>query len=68
VQIYSPRTQKVYKTIARFKATAKSGNIRHDGKLVAAGDANGLIQVSIEVLEHQSMALADGVHAVDLRH
>lgn len=44
VQIYAPRTQKIYKTIARFKATAASGNIRHDGKLVVAGDANGLIQ------------------------
>lgn len=50
VQIYAPRTQKIYKTIARFKATASSGNIRHDGKLVAAGDANGLIQVRLSTV------------------
>ncbi|KAF8305022.1 WD40 repeat-like protein [Clavulina sp. PMI_390] len=45
VQIYSPKTQKIYKSISRFKTTAASGNIRHDGKLVAAGDASGLIQI-----------------------
>lgn len=45
VQIYAPRTQKVTKTISRFKDTARSANIRHDGKLVVAGDDSGLIQV-----------------------
>ncbi|KAI0081767.1 WD40 repeat-like protein [Panus rudis PR-1116 ss-1] len=45
VQIYAPRTQKVTKTISRFKDVARSGCIRPDGKLVVAGDDSGLIQV-----------------------
>lgn len=45
VQIYAPRTQKVTKTISRFKDVARSGNIRPDGKLVVAGDDTGLVQV-----------------------
>lgn len=45
VQIYAPRTQKVTKTISRFKDVARSGTIRHDGKLVVAADDTGLIQV-----------------------
>ncbi|KZT19260.1 WD40 repeat-like protein [Neolentinus lepideus HHB14362 ss-1] len=45
VQIYAPRTQKVTKTISRFKDIARSGCIRNDGKLVVAGDDTGLIQV-----------------------
>ncbi|KIM20011.1 hypothetical protein M408DRAFT_79767 [Serendipita vermifera MAFF 305830] len=43
VQIYAPRTQKLVKTISRFKDVAHSGNIRADGKLVVAGDDSGLI-------------------------
>lgn len=45
VQIYAPRTQKVTKTISRFKDVARSGCIRGDGKLVVAGDDTGLVQV-----------------------
>ncbi|KII95153.1 hypothetical protein PLICRDRAFT_96605 [Plicaturopsis crispa FD-325 SS-3] len=45
VQIYAPRTQKITKTISRFKDVARSGCIRGDGKLVLAGDDTGLIQV-----------------------
>ncbi|KAF9247088.1 WD40 repeat-like protein [Melanogaster broomeanus] len=45
IQIYAPRTQKVTKTISRFKDVARSGNIRPDGKLVVAGDDTGLIQI-----------------------
>jgi len=45
VQIYAPRTQKVTKTISRFKDIARSGHIRGDGKLVVAGDDSGLVQV-----------------------
>ena len=45
VQIYAPRTQKVVKTISRFKDVARSGNIREDGKLLVAGDDSGLVQV-----------------------
>ncbi|TRM67787.1 WD40-repeat-containing domain protein [Schizophyllum amplum] len=45
VQIYAPRTQKVVKTISRFKDVARSGHIRADGKLVVAGDDSGLVQI-----------------------
>lgn len=45
VQIYAPRTQKITKTISRFKDVARSGSIREDGKLVVAGDDGGLVQV-----------------------
>ncbi|KAF8076447.1 Trp-Asp repeat-containing protein [Lyophyllum atratum] len=45
VQIYAPRTQKITKTISRFKDVARSGSIRQDGKLVVAGDDSGLVQV-----------------------
>ncbi|GAA93886.1 uncharacterized protein L969DRAFT_84667 [Mixia osmundae IAM 14324] len=45
VQIYSPKTARVVKTINRFKDTARCGTIRDDGKLVIAGDDGGLIQV-----------------------
>ncbi|KAF5387928.1 hypothetical protein D9615_000452 [Tricholomella constricta] len=45
VQIYAPRTQKITKTISRFKDVARSGTIRQDGKLVVAGDDSGLVQV-----------------------
>jgi U3 small nucleolar RNA-associated protein 15 len=49
VQIYSPKTQKVFKTIARFKEVARSGNIRADGKLLVAGDDSGLVQVCTSI-------------------
>jgi hypothetical protein len=49
VQIYAPKTQKVTKTIARFKDVARSGSIRQDGKLVIAGDDSGLVQVSLNI-------------------
>ncbi|EJD53587.1 WD40 repeat-like protein, partial [Auricularia subglabra TFB-10046 SS5] len=45
VQVYAPRTQKVVKTISRFKDVARGANIRHDGKLIVAGDDTGLVQI-----------------------
>jgi len=45
VQVYAPRTQRITKTISRFKDVARSGCIRDDGKLIVAGDDTGLIQV-----------------------
>jgi U3 small nucleolar RNA-associated protein 15 len=47
VQIYAPKTQKLVKTISRFKEVARSANIRADGKLLVAGDDSGLVQVCI---------------------
>ena len=52
VQIYAPRTQKVTKTISRFKDVARSGCIREDGKLLVAGDDSGLIQVRLLLFCH----------------
>ena len=48
VQIYSPVSNTVKKTISRFTDIAYSGHIRSDGQLIVAGDATGLIQVKIE--------------------
>lgn len=45
IQIYSPKTNRVVKTISRFKEIARSGEIRTDGKLCIAGDEGGLVQV-----------------------
>jgi U3 small nucleolar RNA-associated protein 15 len=50
VQIYAPRTQKVVKTVSRFKDVARSGQIRADGKLLVAGDDTGLVQVRLHRL------------------
>lgn len=47
VKIYAPRTNKVVKTVARFKETARSGEIRYDGNLLVAGDDSGLVQVRL---------------------
>ena len=46
VQIYSPHTNTVRKTISRFKDIAYSGTFRNDGKLLVAGGETGIIQVS----------------------
>ncbi|KAI1002757.1 U3 small nucleolar RNA-associated protein 15 [Podosphaera aphanis] len=45
LQIYSIRTRKLVKTIARFSDIAHSGEIRRDGRLLVAGDEKGKIQV-----------------------
>ncbi|VDB85387.1 unnamed protein product [Peniophora sp. CBMAI 1063] len=45
VQIYAPRTNALTKTISRFKDTARSANIRGDGRLLVAGDDSGLVQI-----------------------
>ncbi|CAE6492040.1 unnamed protein product [Rhizoctonia solani] len=45
VQILAPKTHKVTKNISRFKDTARSANIRKDGKLIVAGDDTGLVQI-----------------------
>lgn len=45
VQIYSNRTRKLLKTITRFGDVARSGEIRRDGRVLAAGDDTGKIQV-----------------------
>ncbi|KAI8340753.1 WD40-repeat-containing domain protein [Chlamydoabsidia padenii] len=45
VQIYSSKTHQPKKTISRFKDLAYSACFRHDGKLLVAGDATGLVQL-----------------------
>src|SRR5271155_1170446 len=45
VQIFSRRTRKLLKTITRFDDTAHGGEIRYDGRVLAAGDDTGAIQV-----------------------
>ncbi|KAI8082758.1 WD40-repeat-containing domain protein [Halteromyces radiatus] len=45
VQIYSSKTHQPKKTISRFKDLAYSATFRHDGKLIVAGDATGLVQL-----------------------
>lgn len=47
LQIFSSRTRKAIKTITRFDAgsNAYSAHIRRDGRVVAAGSDNGVIQV-----------------------
>ncbi|ORX62440.1 WD40 repeat-like protein [Hesseltinella vesiculosa] len=45
VQVYSAKTHQPKKTISRFKDLAYSGSFRHDGKLIVAGDATGLVQI-----------------------
>lgn len=45
LQLYTPKTNRVVKTISRFKDTVRSGHIRDDGKLIVAGDDSGLVQV-----------------------
>ena len=45
VKLYAPRTNKVVKTVTRFKETARGGEVRRDGNLLVAGDDSGLVQV-----------------------
>ena len=45
IQLYSTQTRKLVKTISRFSDTAYSGELRPDGRVLAAGDETGIIQV-----------------------
>lgn len=45
VQIFSSKTRKLIKSIARFGDVAYSGEIRRDGRVLVAGDNTGKIQV-----------------------
>lgn len=45
VKVFSSKTRTVAKTISRFKDTAYSAQIRRDGKILAATDASGLLQI-----------------------
>lgn len=49
VKLHAPRTNKVVKTVTRFKETARGGEIRKDGNLLVAGDDSGLVQVRLPV-------------------
>ncbi|OQV10060.1 hypothetical protein CLAIMM_14108 [Cladophialophora immunda] len=45
VQLYSLKTRKLLKTITRFDDIAYSGEARYDGRVLAASDETGAIQV-----------------------
>lgn len=45
VQLYSLKSRKLLKTISRFDDTAYGGEARYDGRVLAAGDETGAIQV-----------------------
>lgn len=45
MQIYSSSTGEAKKTFSRFKDVVYCGSFRPDGKLIAAGDASGKVQV-----------------------
>ncbi|PGH12610.1 hypothetical protein AJ80_06669 [Polytolypa hystricis UAMH7299] len=45
VQIFSVRTRKLLKTLSRFDDTARSAEVRPDGRVLVAGDETGAIQV-----------------------
>ncbi|XP_048735009.1 U3 small nucleolar RNA-associated protein 15 homolog [Ostrea edulis] len=45
VQIYSPTSLQIHKTISRFKEVAYSGSFRSDGKLLVAGGDEGSIRL-----------------------
>ena len=45
VQLYSIKSRKLVKTITRFDDTAYGGDVRYDGRVLAAGDETGAIQV-----------------------
>lgn len=45
IQLFSHRTRKLIKTISRFDDTAYGGELRSDGRVLAAGDESGTIQV-----------------------
>ncbi|ODQ81137.1 hypothetical protein BABINDRAFT_170780 [Babjeviella inositovora NRRL Y-12698] len=45
IQVFGSKTRQVVKTFSRFKETVYSGEFRHDGRLLVAGDASGLVQI-----------------------
>ena len=45
LSIYSSKTHTLKSSINKFKDTLHAIDFRHDGKMICAGDATGLIQV-----------------------
>uniref|UniRef100_A0A7G3B0D7 U3 small nucleolar RNA-associated protein 15 homolog n=1 Tax=Lutzomyia longipalpis TaxID=7200 RepID=A0A7G3B0D7_LUTLO len=45
VQIYNPITKLVVKNLSRFQESAYGGTFRNDGKLLVAGDEEGLVKL-----------------------
>lgn len=45
VQIYNPITKLVVKNLSRFQETAYGGTFRQDGRLLVAGDEQGLVKL-----------------------
>lgn len=70
VQLYDARLN-LQRTISRFKDTAYCGTLRSDGKLVAAGGENGIVQIfdagSRSLLRQMSLHKRP-VHSVTFAH
>ena len=45
VKLFSIRSRKLVKTISRFDDVARGAEIRHDGRVLVAGDDTGVIQI-----------------------
>lgn len=45
IQVFSSKTRQVIKTFSRFKDSVLSAKYRHDGRLLAASDASGLVSI-----------------------
>lgn len=45
VQVYNPITKLVVKNLSRFQETAYGGTFRQDGRLLVAGDEQGLVKL-----------------------
>lgn len=70
VHLYDERLRPT-RTITRFKDTAYCGTWRHDGKLVAAGGENGIVQifdVNSRSLLRQMTSHKRAVHSVSFAH
>lgn len=70
VVLYSGETRQKIKSFSRFLDIAYSGNFRHDGKLLTAGDEKGNIKVfdvETKTMLRQSQPHSAAVHCVDFQ-
>lgn len=45
IQLYSPESNAIHKTISRFSDVVYDARFRDDGRLIVAGDGSGLVQI-----------------------